>query len=651
LLAVKGGGFVLLFWAIALVITVLFTLSFPDWESATFFSSSLVETTRQLDLVSLYIPTNPFASLTNSVVPAIVLFSLAVGLAVIGVPGKGSFLADLDVVTNALMGIAQFVARLAPIGVFALVASAAGTLDVQDLGRLQVYILTYIAAALLLSLWILPGLVAVLTPIPYRRVLSTTQDALITAFATGSLLIVLPLLSDRLKELLQEAALQSDDTDSAVDLVVPINFNLPNLGKLLSLAFVPFAGWFAGAGIGAEQFPLFLLSGLVSFFGEVIVALPFLLDLMRIPADMFQLFVVVDVFTGRFGTLLAGVHTVVLALLTAAAVSHRIRLRWSVLGRYAGVSLILTLGLFLGLRLFYQYVVPQEYRGYQSLVEMQLATDPVPVKTRELSDVAPGTAAGDAGRIARIQQRGTLRVGYRRDLLPFVFRNVDGKIVGFDMEMANQLARDLGVGLELIRVDNRDEAGYLADGRVDILMTGLTVTPERAAELRFSEPYMDVTLAFVVPDYQRNKFNTRAKVQALEKPRIAIMNIPYFIEQLQRYLPKAEFKVIDSPRQFFKAKEGEFDALFYTAEAGSGWTLVYPSFSVAIPQPDVVSVPLAYAMPRGADDLGDYVDTWITLKRNSGAIDRAYQYWILGQGAKRSEPRWSVMRDLLGWVD
>jgi Na+/H+-dicarboxylate symporter/ABC-type amino acid transport substrate-binding protein len=651
LLALKGGSFVLLFWAIGLAVIVLFTLSFPNWQSATFFSTSLVEPTSPVDLVSLYIPSNPFASLSDSVVPAIVLFSLAVGLAVIGVPGKGTFLANLDVLTNALMGIAQFVARLAPIGVFALVGSAAGTLDVQDLGRLQVYIVTYIAAALLLSLWVLPGLVAVLTPIPYRRVLASTQDALITAFATGSLLIVLPLLSERLKELLQEANLTGEGTDSAVDLVVPINFNLPNLGKLMSLAFVPFAGWFAGATVSADEMPMFLISGLVSFFGEVIVALPFLLDLMRIPADMFQLFVAVDVFTGRFGTLLAGVHTVVLALLTAAAVSGRTRLRWPVLARFTVASLVLTLGLFLGLRLFYQYLVPHEYRAYQNLVDMQLAGEPVPVESMKLEDVSPTPSRPGAGRIDLIKQRGALRVGYRRDLLPFVFRNARGQMVGFDVEMAHQLARDLEVDLELVRVKGDDQADYLEDGRVDIMMTGLTVTPDVAAEVRLSESYMDVTLAFVVRDHNRSKFNSREKVKALESPRIAIMNIPYYIEAVRRYLPEAELEVLDSPREFFQADEGEFDALFYTAEAGSGWTLVYPSFSVAIPRPDVVSVPLAYAMPRGADDLGDYVDTWITLKRQGGAIDRAYRHWILGKGAERTQPRWSVVRDVLGWVD
>jgi Na+/H+-dicarboxylate symporter len=85
-LALQGGRFVLLFWAIALAITIAFTATLPNWESATFFSSSLVESPEQADLVALYIPSNPFFSLSSSIVPAIVLFSLAIGLAIVDVP-------------------------------------------------------------------------------------------------------------------------------------------------------------------------------------------------------------------------------------------------------------------------------------------------------------------------------------------------------------------------------------------------------------------------------------------------------------------------------------------------------------------------------------------------------------------------------------
>jgi ABC-type amino acid transport substrate-binding protein len=554
-------------------------------------------------------------------------------------------------VGEALMRIAQFVARLAPIGVFALVGTAAGTLDVEALGRLQVYIITYICVALLLSFWILPGLVSVITPIPYRRVLSATQDALITAFATGSLLIVLPLLSERIKEVLQEVSLRNDDSDSAVDVVVPINFNLPNLGKLLALAFVPFAGWFAGATISGEQFPVFLISGLVSFFGEVIVALPFLLDLMRIPADMFQLFVAVDVFTGRFGTLLAGVHTVVLALLTAAAVAGQIRLRWTVLGRYTALSLGLALALFVGLRFFYEYVVPHEYRLYENLIQMDLSAERVPTKILDLKEITPAATAMGTDRLTAIRKRGTLRVGYLPDLLPFVFRNADGQVVGLDAEMANQLAFDMGVSLDFVCIDAEGLASYLRDGRIDIVMSGMSVTPERATEIQYSESYMDATLAFVVRDYERKNFNTWDKVLAMEAPRIAVLDIPYYINRLKKHLPRAELEIIDSPRDFFEASPGQSDAMLYTAEAGSGWTLVYPAFSVILARPNLIKSPLAYALPRDARELRDYVDNWITLKQKSGMVDRLYKYWILGQGAERQEPRWSVIRNMLGWVD
>jgi len=363
LLAGRGGLFILLFWAIGLVSIVAMALALPNWQSASFFSSSLVEPAPPLDFVALYVPSNPFYSLTNAIVPAIVLFSLAVGLALIGVPGKQAFLENLDVLGQAIMRIAQFVARLAPVGVFALVAAAAGTLSVEDLGRLQVYLLTYIGASLVLCFWVLPGLVTLLTPIRYGRMLAETQDALLTAFATGNLLIVLPLLSERVKSLLGEVGLCEPDSESAADLVVPVNFTMPNLGKLLSMAFVPFAAWFAGVAVGAERYPMLLASGLVSFFGEVVVALPFLLDQLRIPADLFQVFLAVDVFTGRFGTLLAGAHTVALALLTSAAVGGGLRVRWAAIGRYALISVTLLVAVLGGLRVFFEVVVPQEYRS------------------------------------------------------------------------------------------------------------------------------------------------------------------------------------------------------------------------------------------------------------------------------------------------
>ena len=100
----------------------------------------------------------------------------------------------------------------------------------------------------------------------------------------------------------------------------------------------PLPGWFAGTPLSLDDYPQLIGVGLFSFFGEVVFALPFLLDLMRIPADTFQIFVAVDQFTGRFGTLLAGMHTVVLALLTAVAVTGKLKLNWPKVIRHLVIS-------------------------------------------------------------------------------------------------------------------------------------------------------------------------------------------------------------------------------------------------------------------------------------------------------------------------
>ena len=63
-------------WALALVFTFLIPLAFPHVQTASFFSTTLIERRPPFDFVDLYIPSNPFNSLANNVVPAVVLFSV-----------------------------------------------------------------------------------------------------------------------------------------------------------------------------------------------------------------------------------------------------------------------------------------------------------------------------------------------------------------------------------------------------------------------------------------------------------------------------------------------------------------------------------------------------------------------------------------------
>ena len=179
-------------------------------ETASFFSTTLVEDRPSIDFVSVYVPANPFHSLANNVVPAVVLFSAVLGVALMGVEKRETLLASLEVLEQALARANRFIVRLTPIGLFAIAAHTVGTADLDQLARLRVYLIAYGALALLLTLCVFPGLVACVTPIPARRVLQAARDVLIMAFMTGDLFVVLPTLVERSKALLAEQRAADD---------------------------------------------------------------------------------------------------------------------------------------------------------------------------------------------------------------------------------------------------------------------------------------------------------------------------------------------------------------------------------------------------------------------------------------------------------
>ena len=122
----------------------------------------------------------------------------------------------------------------------------------------------------------------------------------------------------------------------------------------------------------------------------------------------------------------------------------------------------------------------------------------------------------------------------------------------------------------------------------------------------------------------------------------------YFSEKLQHFLPNATIVSSPSPRTFLNGKNNELDAFLLSAEAGSAWTIIFPSFSVAIPENTLIKIPCAYAMPKDAGWI-QFVNTWIELKSKDGTKDRLFSHWVEGKGAQLKDARWSIMKDVLHW--
>ena len=68
-----------------------------------------------------------------------------------------------------------------------------------------------------------------------------------------------------------------------------------------------------------------------------------------------------------------------------------------------------------------------------------------------------------------------------------------------------------------------------------------------------------------------------------------------------------------------------------------------------MPHPLEVRLPLAYPVASRDLEMARFMGLWIELKRRDGTISALYDHWILGKDAKARSPRWSVLRDVLGW--
>ena len=102
--------------------------------------------------------------------------------------------------------------------------------------------------------------------------------------------------------------------------------------------------------------------------------------------------------------------------------------------------------------------------------------------------------------LEEIQSSGTVNIGVFSDKSPFGFVDENGDYQGYDVYFANRIGEDLRVKINFVSTEAANRIEYLQPGKVDIILANFTVTPERAEEVDFALPYMNVALGVVSPE-------------------------------------------------------------------------------------------------------------------------------------------------------
>ena len=118
---------------------------------------------------------------------------------------------------------------------------------------------------------------------------------------------------------------------------------------------------------------------------------------------------------------------------------------------------------------------------------------------------AKGTEKGEESKaiyrtLDEIKSSGTVNIGVFSDKSPFGYVDENGTYQGYDVYLAERLGKDLGVKINYVSTEAASRIEYLKTGKVDIVLANFTVTPERAEEVDFALPYMNVALGVVSHD-------------------------------------------------------------------------------------------------------------------------------------------------------
>ena len=236
-------------------------------------------------------------------------------------------------------------------------------------------------------------------------------------------------------------------------------------------------------------------------------------------------------------------------------------------------------------------------------------------------------AAADARSLQQVLNTGTLRVGVAL-FAPWTMRTSSGELVGFEIDVAKQLAADMGVKHEMVVYEFSALLPALEAGEVDLIAAGFTVTPERALHVNFSQPYADggVSLATHLASTLEVE-----RLEDLDTPAytVAAVEDSVAVALARRLLPRASLELFDSVEAASAALiDGEVHAYLEDEPVPTYLALEHPTtVDVPIAQP-LLSSRAAFAVNKGDPDFLAFLNAWITAREADTWLPTTTSYWF-----------------------
>ncbi len=227
--------------------------------------------------------------------------------------------------------------------------------------------------------------------------------------------------------------------------------------------------------------------------------------------------------------------------------------------------------------------------------------------------------------IEQITRRGAIRVGMDV-FVPWAMKDKKGELIGFEIDVARQLAKDMGVKIEFVPTKWSGIIPALLAGKFDVIIGGMGVTPQRNMKINFTNPYY-YTSQGVLGNVEKCK---GLSLDDLNNPSITLaarLGSTAALAAKKRF-PKAKLRLFDDePAAVQEVRNGRVYAMIASQPLPAHMAADTPELLLSYKE-QLYKEPISFGVRKGDFDTVNFFNNWIETVKSRGWVEERYAYWF-----------------------
>ena len=233
--------------------------------------------------------------------------------------------------------------------------------------------------------------------------------------------------------------------------------------------------------------------------------------------------------------------------------------------------------------------------------------------------------------IEQVIKRGTLRVGMST-FVPWAMKDKTGKLIGFEIDVARQLANDMRVKIEFVPTKWAGILPALLTGKFDVIIGGMSVRPDRNLKVNFTIPYDYAGQSIVANKKTAAGFK---RLEDFNRPDVTIATRlgSTAADAANKFMPKAQKKFFDDEAQVIQeVLNGRAHAAVASAPLPAFQAIKYPDKLFLPVKGTFTKEPIGFALRKGDFDTLNYFNNWVRVTEAKGWLAERKYYWFETRG-------------------